>query len=148
MLREALTVTAILLACPGTQVTRQSNVGWAELNHQTAWVLVGTLARDGTDRWTTALHHRQVGDRPDDAVPRSGDVIEVLDDQFIEFVILGFASTGEERRLESPATVDPSLTRDDVVGPATQGTRLRVEEVAVQRLPSGSRMIWLRVTPG
>lgn len=124
---------------------------WERLRYKTAWVPIGLLSQGDNPEWINEPTHRIYSRDTLSArtLPQIGDVIEVANLGLIQLHVLDFGTKGEERRMESPGSVQRQLTReDDVVGAKLPvGTRLFVQDVQLQEFATGTRFVWLRVSP-
>jgi hypothetical protein len=123
--------------------TRTRPDAWSTLNFDTGWILIGVV--DVQDRtWATVIKHEFTKpQRPNQSVPDLGDIIRITMDQ--DVVIVGFKSSGEEKRLVSPAGIAESTDATGTVIRAGDDVVVR----AVERDDPFARLqtIWARVEP-
>jgi hypothetical protein len=139
----AFVVIALGIGCQSSdQSSRQARASVLDqLEHQTAWLLLGAI--QGENEWATQIHHRPLGPGGS-IVPKPGEVFIMTGE--IELVILGFKSSGEQRRLESPA--NKALTLADGTGIRVQrDEQLKIDAVDVEAPAGGLRGVWVRVSP-
>jgi len=108
---------------------RKDDDPWKSLQDKSGWVLLGIVYTD-TDNWAAVpvLAEHSASARQWPKVPVVGDVIQLK--QTTVVVILDYRTTGELRRLDSPAvrSTDRSDTTDVLLEPGR-----RVQVVAIQR---------------
>jgi hypothetical protein len=138
----------LILLLMGGPVASQGDP-WETLRHKTAWIPIGVLSGEKDPQWITERTYRVLPGRPgSNLLPRIGDVIEVIKLGPIRLHLLDFADKGEERRMESPGSAGRLVTQEDLVGSTLPvGTTLLVQEVHIQKLSTGHRLVWLRVSP-
>jgi hypothetical protein len=126
---------------------RKDEDPWKSLQHKSGWVLLGVVYTD-TDDWSAVpvLAEHSAPPRQWPRVPVVGDVIQLK--QTTSVVILDYRTTGELRRLDSPAmrSTDISDTTDVLLEAGR-----RVQVAAIQRtkgrIQTRHQGIWARVVP-
>jgi hypothetical protein len=128
------------------------------LTNRSGWIPLGDLSADRT-QWASGSDPTvpfktgrfeilgKTVDRRRPVLPRIGDRIRLP--ASVPVMILDYATTGEKRAFESPASPRRRLDdsdRTEILLPA--GTVLLVREVTVGAPAGGMRTAWARVSPG
>lgn len=140
-----LSCVIVVFACATAGASAQSTNrdAWSILRHKTGWVFLGAI--DGETRsWVTTVHYiiRKTS-KPSD-LPAAADLIELTKDH--ELFILYYQTSGEQRRLSSPAgMIMEKRHRTGIILPPK--SRVVVEELRLDPSTSGPQGVWVRVAP-
>lgn len=140
-----LGVLAILL--PVAADAYAASDPWSTLTAKNAWIFLGEWDKRDAE-WATQPSHvvKHRTSRHPSALPQVGDVLEIRQDA--ELLILGFRSTGEARRNESPA--GRVQTADNLTGLILKnGYNVRVRRVVLESHKMSREMqgVWALVEP-